>query len=444
MSDVAALVSQCLRAAGVTRAFRAPGHALPAPAGIEVIDVPEAGLAVLLADADGRLATAPSPRPGLALLEGRRIRLSSQPGEEVLAHPLTEVEQIPGAIAGWTVGQVHAALELEIDVDLSAPCPPEVTPLTFDSDDPRLTTLSPSLASMRIVIVVGPGVVRDGQVAGVAEVARLSGASVVATPGALGVLRPGDPGWSGVVGLQAADVALSGLASAELVVVAGLDDAEALDLLPDTAQVLEVEPWHLPLMAAHWPEPAPAVEAGRALVEGVAAVADRHRGDDTLPLHPVRAVADLASVLDPEELVVADPGPAGLWLQRGVVTRPAGSVIVPAFPVHGFAAAAALVAGLDGRPAVAVVTSPTDLATEALLDLAAALGLTVICEVWGADAAWQSASEHRERLVGARHEGGVQRLAVPVDLAATRELVELAGPVSAWTGGDAGPGSSFA
>lgn len=443
MTDVATLISQCLRAAGVTRAFRAPGHALPAPAGIEVVDVPEAGLAVLLADADGRLAGSPSARPGLALLEGRRIRLSSQPGEEVLAHPLTEVEQIPGAIAGWTVGQVHAALELEIDLDPSAPCPPEVTPLSFDSDDPRLTTLSPSLASMRIVIVVGPGVVRDGQVAGVAEVARLSGASVVATPGALGVLRSSDPGWSGVVGLQAADVVLSGLAAAELVVMVGVDDAEALDLLPDAAQVLEVEPWHLPLMAAHWPEPATA-EGGRELVEGVAAVADRHRGDDALPLHPVRAVADLASVLDPEELVVADPGPAALWLQRGVVVRPAGSVVVPAFPVHGFAAAAALVAGLDGRPAVAVVTSPTDLATEALLDLAAALGVTVICEVWGADAAWASASEHRERLVGARHEGGVQRLAVPVDLAATRELIELAGPVSAWSGGRADPGSSFA
>ena len=124
--------------------------------------------------------------------------------------------------------------------------------------------------------------------------------------------------------------------------------------------------------------------------------------------------------------------------------RSAGTVVVPAFPVHGFAAAAALVAGLDGRPAVAVVTSPTDLATEALLDLAASLGVTVICEVWGADAAWTSASEHRERLVGARHEGGVQRLAVPVDLAATRELVELAGPVSAWTGGAADPGASFA
>lgn len=444
MSDVATLLSRCLRGAGVTRAFRAPGHSLPAPAGIEVIDVPEAGLAVLLADADGRLAGAPSPRPGLALLEGRRIRLSSQPGEEVLAHPLTELEQIPGAIAGWTVGQVHAALELEIDVDLSAPCHPEVEPLTFDSDDPRLITLSPSLASMRTAIVVGPGVVRAGQAAGVAEAARLTGAAVVATPGAAGVLRPDDPSWCGVVGLQAADVALSGLAAAELVVVSGLDDAEAIDLLPETAQVLEVEPWHLPLMAAHWPEPAAAPGGDRALVDGLAAIAERTRGDDSLPLHPVRAAADLASVLDPEELVVADPGPAALWLQRGVVARPAGSVVVPAFPVHGFAAAAALVAGLDGRSAMAVVTSPTDLVTEALLDLAASLGVTVICEVWGADAAWAAPSEHRERLVGARHEGGVQRLAVPVDLAATRELVELAGPVSAWTGRADEPGSSFA
>ena len=53
----------------------------------------------------------------------------------------------------------------------------------------------------------------------------------------------------------------------------------------------------------------------------------------------------------------------------------------------------------------------------------------------GAEASWASPSEHRERLVGARHEGGVQRLGVPVDLAATRELIELAGPVQAWTGG---------
>ena len=68
---LAGLLSRCLRAAGVTRAFRAPGHVLPSPAGIEIIDVPDAALAGLLADADGRLARSPSARPGLALLDGR-------------------------------------------------------------------------------------------------------------------------------------------------------------------------------------------------------------------------------------------------------------------------------------------------------------------------------------------------------------------------------------
>ena len=236
------------------------------------------------------------------------------------------------------------------------------------------------------------------------------------------------------------DGAVAGMAElgrCDLVIVAGLDPAEALGVLSDDVQVLEVEPWHLGLLAARWPDPDPEAHdpsQGRALVEGVAEVAAAGRAHTGLPLHPVRAVADLAEVLASEELVVADPGPAALWLQRGVVARPAGSVVVPSFPVHGFAAAAALVAGLDGRPAVAVVTSPTDPATDALLDLAATLGVTLVCEVWGADASWASPSEHRERLIGARHEGGVQRLGVPVDLAATRELIDLAGPVQAWTG----------
>jgi len=284
---------------------------------------------------------------------------------------------------------------------------------------------------------VGPGVVRDGQVPGVAEAAHATGARVVATLGAVGVLALDDPAWRGVVGLQVADGAMAGLERAELVVVAGLDPAETVGVVPDDAQVLEVEPWHLGLMAHHWSEPVVddvTRARGRELVDALGAVAAGGRGSDAVPLHPARALADLAAILDPDELIVADPGPAGLWLGCGLMARAAGSVVVPARPVHGFAVAAALVAGLDRRPAVAVVTSPTDPSTEALLDLAASLGVTLICEVWGAEGSWASAAEHRERLVGARHEGGVQRLGVPVDLAASRELVEVAGPVLAWTG----------
>ena len=144
----------------------------------------------------------------------------------------------------------------------------------------------------------------------------------------------------------------------------------------------------------------------------------------------------MVDVLDPDVLVLGDPGPAGLWLSRGLIGRPAGSVVVPAHPVSGFAAAGALIAGLDGRPAIAVVTSPTDPVTDAVLDLAARLGIDLTCAVWGGEASWASAAEHRERLVGARHEGGVQRLGVPVDLLATTDLIDLAGQVIAW---DAGP-----
>ncbi len=434
------LLAACLRATGAVRAFRAPGHTLPAPAGIAVVDVPSAEIAVLLADADGRLATAPGLHPGLALLPGRRLRIGDQPGEQVIPHEVDDVESLPAAIAGWTLGEVHAAVELDLLVDLEEPAPADLQALTLATTTDQLTRLSPSLAELRMVLLIGPGVVRAGEVAGVAEAARHTGAPVVATFGAAGVLPLDDPAWCGVVGLQADDAGLAGLAGAELVVAAGVDPAEALSVIPDGAQVLDVEPWHLGLMAHHWPDPDPSGSSrptGGALVGELAALASRALATPSVPLPPAWAVADLAEVLDGGALVAADPGPAGLWLSRGLVERPAGSTVVPARPVHGFAVAAAMIAALDGRPAVAVVTAPTDPATEALLDLAAALDLTVVCAVWGGDAAWAGASEHRERLVGALHEGGVQRLAVPVDLAATRELIELAGPVQAWTTGSA-------
>jgi len=440
--DLAALYSRCLRAVGVTRAFRAPGHALPAPDGIPVVDVPDADIATLLADAEGRLARAPDARPGLALLPGRRVRLSSRPGADVLAHPVVDPAVLVSSIAGWTLGRVHAAVELEIDLDLSSPAPTDLEALAYGAADDRLVTLSPTLATLDMVIVIGPGVVRDGQVAGVAEAARRTGARVVATPGAVGVLPLDDPAWCGAVGLQAGDAAMAGISAAELVVVAGLDPSQTAGVVPPGVQVLEVEPWHLGLMAIRWAErdPGPVaagagagVPARSALVDGLAALGAGGRASSALPLHPVRAMADLADVLHPEELVLADPGAPALWLERGIVARPAGSIVVPSLPVRGFAVAGAVVSALDGRAAVAVVTAPSDPATDALLDLAAALGLSVVCEVWGTDDTWSSAAEHRERLVGARHEGGVQRLAVPVDLAFTEELLDLAGPVVAWT-----------
>ncbi len=429
-ASVLDLLSDCLRAQAVRRAFRAPGSEIPALVGLAEIEVPTEELAVALADADGRIAAGVDAGPGVALLAGRRLRLSSQPGEQVEPQQVTDPSSIPAAVAGWSLGEVHAAAELDLFVDLFAPAPSGVEALALDASSDQLITLSPTLADFRTVLLVGPGVRRAGQAAAVAEAARRTGAVVVATLGAVGSLAVDDPAWGGVVGLQADDVVLSGLADAELIIAVGVDPAEALDLVPDGAQVLDVEPWHLALMALHWPDPSPPPPPSE-LVRRLAEVGSLPP-DPTLPLSPIRATVEVSGAGSDGGIIAADAGPAGLWLARGLAPS-AATVIVPARPARGFAAAAALVSGLDGRPAIAVTTAPVDPITEALLDLAARLDVPLVAEVWGGEASWESPDEHVERLDAARAADGVHRVAVPVDLSGTRVLVEVAGPVAAWS-----------
>lgn len=434
-TTVAGLYSRCLRAAGVVRAFAAPGHGLPRPDGIRIIDVASAELAVLLADADGRLSRAPNARPGLALLPGPRIRLGSQPGEICDPWELDEIDALPAAISGWSFGQVHASVEIELLLDFDAPVRADLEPITFNPGD-QLMRLSPSLAAFNTFLVVGPGVVRDGQAAGVLEAAERIGAGVVCTPGAFGVMPIDHPLWRGVVGLQTDDAELSGVSAAELVIIAGIDSAEIGSVIPPDAQVLEVEPWHLGLMAHHWPEPEtnPGQDQiiGSALVGALASVVGKGRTDVSVPLHPVRALMDVIEVLGPEAVIAVDPGPAALWMARGLVAAPAGQITIPGLPVKGFAVAAALVAGLDDRTALAIATAPTDSCTDELLDLAAVLDVVVVLEVWGADAAWEQSSDHRAGLVGAMRVDSVSVLAAPVDFGATADLIDIAGTVDAW------------
>ena len=202
---------------------------------------------------------------------------------------------LPAAVAGWSLGEVHAAVELDLFVDLFAPPPAGVEAIALDAASDQLITLSPTLADFRTVLLVGPGVRRAGQMPAVAEAARRTGATVVTTLGAVGSLALDDPAWGGVVGLQVDDVALSGLADAELVIAVGVDPTEAVDLLPDDAQVLDVEPWHLGLMALHWPDPTEAPPTSE-LVERLGDVA-RLPPDPTLPLSPIRATVEVAGAV---------------------------------------------------------------------------------------------------------------------------------------------------
>lgn len=426
--SVASLVSRCLRAVGATRAFAAPGHDLESLEGLALIPVATEAAAIALADADGRLSIAPDARPGVALLPGRRVRLSSQPGEETQALSIG-VEDLPAAIAGWSLGRVFGAVEIELPADLFAEAPEGAQPLVLQRSD-QLLRLSVGLADFRTMIIVGPGVLRDGAAADVSDFVTRTGAGVMTTMGAIGVVPFDHPSWCGVVGIQVDDPALGGLDACELVIAVGVDDEELGESLPMNAQLLEVEPWHLPFLATDWPA-TESIAAPSSLVEACAAVFGDHREATGSPLHPVRAVLDVFDAIDPDVQVYVDSGPAGFWFARGVVPVPMGRVVVPARAADGFAISAAIVSALDGTRSVAITMPGSSLENE-LLDVAAALDLGIVVEQWGDDVVGGDPSQHRANLVAAMSDSGLSVTGVSVDLAAAAELVDLAGPVVAW------------
>ena len=426
--SVASLVSRWLRAVGATRAFAVAGNGLESLEGLAFIPVATEAAAIALADADGRLSVAPDARPGVALLPGRRLRLSSQPGEETQALSIG-VEDLPAAIAGWSLGRVFGAVEIELPANLLTEAPEGAQPLVLQRSD-QLLRLSPGLADFRTMIVVGPGVIRDGAASDVADFVTRTGAGVMATMGAVGVVPFDHPAWCGVVGVQVDDPALGGLDACELVIAVGVDDDELGESLPINAQLLEVEPWHLPFLATDWPTPDSAL-ARSSLVEACSAVFGDHRDAATSPLHPVRAVLDVFDAIDHDVQVYVEGGPVGFWFARGVVPVPMCRVVVPARASDGFAIAAAIVSALDGNRSVAI-TMPGGLIEDELLDLAVSLDLGIVVEQWGDDVEGGDPSQHRANLVAAMSDSGLSVRGVSVDLSAAAELVDLAGPVVAW------------
>ena len=283
------------------------------------------------------------------MLDGQRVLLTSAPGVAAEVITVSDPAYLPGALAGWTLGLVHAAVEYVLDLDLEAPAPRGLEPMVLDDTSGELLTLSPTLADFRLLILAGPGVVRSGHVAGLQALAAQTGAGVANTWGAKGVFPWDDPHHFGTVGMQARDFELAGFDEAELVIASGVDLLESpTDRWAGSAQVLEVEPWQLSSLALRWPEPESVPEPPPLYRLLSAALADRYTSDD-VPLAPARAAADLSAALPDGGLVAADPGPAGLWIARSFPTLVPGSVVVPAARQPGFAAAAALVAALDGR-----------------------------------------------------------------------------------------------
>ncbi|MCC5952629.1 MAG: hypothetical protein JJU45_11095 [Acidimicrobiia bacterium] len=389
----------------------------------------------LLADADGRIGSG----PGVALVDGH-LRVSTAPGVDAEQVTLGQVEDLPTLIATWDIGRVHHAVDVTLDVDPSAPVVGDLAPLAVDEAAMGgAATLGTDLRGVGLLLLAGPGVLRDGRADDLVAAARTMGCGVLNTFGAKGLFAWDDPHHHGTVGIQRDDPALSGFADAPVVVTVGLDPAE----LPGVSvgewsgpALLEVAPAHLAVLAARWPAEPPPVPPKPALFTRLADTLAAGYRSDTVPLHPARAVADLAAVAGAETPVVADPGPAGLWVARAYPTPVGASVVVPATVAPGFAVAAAMVAGLDRRPVLAVTAGPFDAATAALVDRARSWRSDVVLVRWndgGTDGSSSSSPGAYAELLGqALDEPGVSVVDVPVDLARTDDLVDVAGPVAAW------------
>jgi len=428
-STVGEVLEARLRQLGVGRVY---GHPL---AGLDHVDVEDPDVAVLLADVDGRIGHIDgSGRLGAALVDGPILHLSSCPGGTAPLQTVSTLDEVLAALADSPGLDVPATTALHLDLDLDAPTPSGPSDAAGPLRTPVLT-LDPALAGLDIVVLVGPGIVRTNTVDWVHSFSRSTGAGVVATWGARGVERRDSPFNFGVVGLQARDLELAGVAEADLVVTSGLDPDELGIADLSHLVVQEVPPRQLGVFARDWSTQPWPTEPTRLVTELAAFLSPLYESE-TIPLTAPRAALHLAGALPDGGLAVVDPGEAGFWVARSFPTSVAGSLCVPAIAEPGFAAAAALVCRLENRPVLAV-TDEHQLelaATEAVVELADRLGSGIALQVWGDHGSMASTRDHVDLLAAHLVPTPGSRLdPVPIDVSATAGLVDLAGAVRPWT-----------
>lgn len=427
-TTVADVLAGRLRALGVRRTWGLP------LGGLAHVPVDDPDLAVLLADADGRLGEVDGAgRLGAALLPGGILHLSSAPGGVAPLQTVGSADELLDALADATGLVLPGTTALHLDLPLDEPVGDGLRPAVGAERVPVLT-LSPSLAGLRLVVLAGTGVVRAGAVAGLHALRSTAAATVVLTWGARGAERRDSPYLGGVGGVQDRDLPLAGLDDADVVVATGVDPAELPAGLLDGRVVQEVPPAQLAALCGNWPAPAADAVPGRP--DGSVSLSAVLQGlfeDAAAPVTGARAALHLAGALPDRGVCVADPGPAGFWVARSFPTSIPGSSCVPATVEPGWAVAAAVVAALEDRPCVAVVDDrggpePLDPVSAELVGLARAEGLAVRVQAWSPDGPALDAAAHvellREELAG----GGVRVDRVGVRTVPPDELVDLAGP----------------
>ena len=429
MSDVAVaeLWRRVARLAGIDATYGAPFGAL------EVVPAPVA-VAPLLAAAHQRVhvARAAAHRgDGVFWLPGR----DHEPADTIEVDSPEALEAALSALS--SSGDVEVRITLDPDQPVEDTLPPPVAP-----DDtwlePAGETVEAAGTATSLVLLAGPGVVRDRAVPGLHDLAVSAGVGVLNTWGAKGVFDWRSRHHLATVGLQADDFVLSGLDRADLIIATGLDPAESPDDRWRLAPAHIVPPAGLAPLAERCRVPPRPPLTMPPLRARLAEVTQRGWRVAASPLPPSRVTMHYGECVAAGALVAADAGDAGFWVARTVGTTRLGAVIVPSTRAPGFAAACAAVSLLrqPGRPAFAVIDLADAEATAVIVEAAGALGIAVPVEAWDPDGERLHADAHRERLrrlVSGGHPAGDGLCTLATDPRQLSEMIAAAGPIVAWT-----------
>ena len=226
------------------------------------------------------------------------------------------------------------------------------------------------------LILAGNGVIRGHASRELAELAERARIPVVTTFMAKGAIPSEHPLAVATVGMASDDPGRVGFGDADVVIAIGYDPVEwgparfnptgrlrivhidftaaevdaryqrEVEVVADVREALELL---APLVAVH-PERTPPARRAE----------DPRRGDESFPVLPQRIIADLESVLAPDDIVVSDVGAHKLWVAKRLATRRPNTVIISnGFAAMGIGLPGAIAAKL-ARPERHVVTVTGD------------------------------------------------------------------------------------
>jgi hypothetical protein len=288
----------------------------------------------------------------------------------------------------------------------------------------------------RVVMLAGPRIVSEGAVGDLRAMAAGRELGVLNTWGAKGVFHWQSRHHLATVGLQERDFELGGLPEADMIVVVGLNEMEAPARLWVRYPHVIVPPQQLGPLAERIGQTSALPETPR-LRGLLSTVTQAGWATTKAPLKPSLVTRHYAQVLCREGVVAADSGISGYWVARTFATTQLRSALVPSGPIRGWAAACVLVAKLLDplRRGLAVIDGPVDELTLAVHAEAERRGVRFGVEVWQRDGHSLDPEAHLARLTDLA-EDSAQIVTLATDESQLDDMVEVAGPVRAWTSDD--------